>query len=259
MARCCAWRPPINADTPEAAPPPRAAEETPPGVERARRVVAQATHNIYTFGEELAHGISHGIGAVLGIVALCVMVVRSTLHGDVREVVASSIFGASLILMYTASTLFHSIPLQRTKHLFRIIDHCLIYVLIAGTYTPFTMITLHGTAYGTALFWFVWGLAAVGILFKVFTTGRFEALSLVVYLLMGWCGVVVARPLIHRLDDGGLWLLLAGGLAYTVGTLFYAWQRMRYHHAIWHGFVLLGSICHFLCVQLYVLPGAPGR
>ncbi len=255
MARRCKWRKSINDNT--SAPQPLvAADEVSPGVERAKHVVKHAQHNLYTFGEELAHGLSHGIGAVLAIVGLCVMVVRSALYGDTRHIVASSIFGAALILMYAASTLFHSIPLQRTKHVFRVIDHCLIYVLIAGTYTPFTVITLQHTAYGTPLTWFVWSLAAVGIIFKIFTTGRFEVLSLGVYLLMGWCGVVAAKPLIHLIDNDGLWLLLAGGLAYTLGTVFYAWQRMRYHHAIWHGFVLVGSLCHFFCILLYVLPSA---
>jgi len=221
-------------------------------------VVQQAEQNLYTFGEELAHGLSHGLGAVLAIIGLCVMVTRSALYGETRHIVASSIFGAALILMYAASTLFHSIPLPRSKHVFRVIDHCCIYVLIAGTYTPFTLIVLHGSAYGTPLLWFTWGLAAIGIVFKIFTTGRFEYLSLAVYLLMGWCGVVAAKPMIHMLPDGGLWLLLAGGLSYTLGTIFYSWQRLRYHHAIWHAFVLAGSLFHFFCVLFYVLPGPPG-
>ena len=225
------------------------------GVERARLVVQQAQHNLYSFSEELAHGLSHGLGAVLAIVGLCLMVTRSALYGGSREIVASSIFGATLILMYAASTLFHSIPLPRPKHVFRVIDHCCIYLLIAGTYTPFTMIALHGTDLGTPLLWFTWSLAGVGILFKIFTTGRFEWLSLAVYLLMGWCGVVAAKPLIHSIPNAGLWLLLAGGLSYTLGTVFYAWQKLRYHHAIWHGFVLAGSLLHFFCVLLYVRPG----
>ncbi len=228
------------------------------GVERAKRVVQQAQQNLYTVGEELAHGLSHGLGAVLAIAGLCVMVTRSALYGGTRDIVASSIFGSALILMYAASTLFHSLPMPRTKHVFRVIDHCLIYVLIAGTYTPFTLIALHDSPYGWPLFGFTWGLAAVGIGFKIFTTGRFEYLSLAVYLLMGWCGVVAAKPLIHIIDNDGLWLLLAGGLAYSLGTIFYAWERLRYHHAIWHGFVLAGSLSHFFCVLYYVLPGPAG-
>lgn len=160
--------------------------------------------------------------------------------------------------MYAASTLFHSLPMPRTKHVLRIIDHCCIYVLIAGTYTPFTLITLQDTAWGWPLFGFTWGLATVGIIFKIFYTGRFEALSLAVYLLMGWCGVVAGKSLIELIDNPGLWLLLAGGLAYSLGTIFYTWHRLRYHHAIWHGFVLAGSLFHFFCVLFYVLPGPAG-
>lgn len=180
---------------------------------------------------------------------------RAALYGHARDVVASAVFGAALVLMYTASTLFHSIPLPRTKRVLRVIDHCFIYVLIAGTYTPFALITLHG-AYGWSLLGCIWGLALVGIGFKIFTTGRFEMLSLAIYLAMGWCGLAVLRPLLHALAVPGLWLLLMGGLSYTVGVAFYSWERLRYHHAIWHVFVLAGSICHYFAVLLYALPGA---
>lgn len=218
-------------------------------------MVREATHNLYSFGEELANSLTHGLGAMLAIVGLCVLVARSVLYGGSRELIASSIFGAALILMYAASTLFHSIPLARPKHIFRVIDHCLIYVLIAGTYTPFTLIALADSPWGMRLFAFTWGLAAVGILFKIFTTGRFEWLSLGVYLAMGWCGVVAGREIIAAVPEPGLWLLLAGGLSYTFGTLFYAWTRLRYSHAIWHVFVLAGSIFHFFSVLFHVLPG----
>lgn len=232
-----------------------AAEAASPGEARVRAVVREATHNLYSFGEELAHSLTHGLGAVLAIIGLCVMVARSVLYGGSRELVASSIFGAALILMYAASTLFHSIPLPRPKHIFRVIDHCLIYVLIAGTYTPFTLIALADSPWGMRLFAFTWGLAAVGILFKIFTTGRFEWLSLGVYLAMGWCGVVAGSEIIAAVPNTGLWLLLAGGLSYTFGTVFYASTKLRYHHAIWHVFVLAGSVFHFFCVLFYVLPG----
>lgn len=228
-------------------------------VERvAHEAAERARETLYTFGEELAHGLTHGIGAVLAIAGLAVMVAKAALYGHAIHVVAASIFGAALILMYAASTLFHSIPLPRTKHVFRIIDHCLIYVLIAGTYTPFTLVVLDGTAWGWPLFGFTWGLAAVGIAFKIFFTGRFEALSLVVYLAMGWCGVVAGKPIYAAMQAGGLWLLVAGGVAYSLGTIFYAWERLRYHHAIWHAFVLAGSICHYFCVLFYVIPGPHG-
>jgi hemolysin III len=220
-------------------------------VERVRETVRET---IYTFGEELAHGLTHGIGALLSIAGLCILVAKATLWGDARAITAAAIFGSAMVLMYTASTLFHSIPLPATKRVLRIIDHSLIYVLIAGTYTPFTLLTLHGT-WGWGLFGFTWGLAAAGVAFKIFTTGRFESLSLVIYLLMGWCGVVAAKPILHAMSAGGLWLLLAGGLSYSFGVIFYAWQRLPYHHAIWHGFVLAGSLFHWFTVLLYVLPG----
>lgn len=221
-------------------------------------MVREVTHNLYSFGEELAHSLTHGLGALLAIIGLCVLVARSVLYGGTRELVAGSIFGAALILMYAASTLFHAIPLARPKHIFRVIDHCLIYVLIAGTYTPFTLIALEGSPWGMRLFAFTWGLAAVGILFKIFTTGRFEWLSLAVYLAMGWCGVVAGGEIMAAVAEPGLWLLLAGGLSYTVGTVFYASTKLRYHHAIWHVFVLAGSVFHFFCVLFYVLPGPVG-
>ncbi|MDE2148530.1 MAG: hemolysin III family protein [Gammaproteobacteria bacterium] len=214
--------------------------------------------SLYSFGEELAHSVSHGIGALLSIAGLAVLVAKAALDGGAREITAAAIFGASLVAMYTASALFHSIPLPRTKQVLRVVDHCLIYVLIAGTYTPFTLVTLAGgrfPVWGWSLFGVVWGLAAAGIVFKVFFTGRLEALSLAVYLLMGWCGLAALQPLLASLAAGGLWLILAGGLAYSFGVVFYVWERLPYHHAIWHGFVLAGSLCHFFAVLLYVLPG----
>ena len=223
-------------------------------MERARETVRET---IYTFGEELAHGLTHGIGALLAIAGLCGLVAKAAVWGHARDITAGAIFGSALVLMYTASTLFHSIPIPATKRVLRIIDHSLIYVLIAGTYTPFTLEVLHGPL-GWGLFGFTWGLAVVGIGFKIFTTGRYEALSLVIYLAMGWCGVVAAKPLLHAMQPGGLWLLLAGGLSYSFGVIFYLWERLPYHHAIWHAFVLGGSACHYFCVLFYVIPSPLG-
>jgi hemolysin III len=216
-----------------------------------------AQGKLYSLGEEVAHAITHGLGAVLAIVGLCILVARAALYGNTWHVVAASIFGATLVLMFTASTLYHSIPMPRARRVLRIIDHSLIYFLIAGTYTPFTLITLKG-AWGWSLFAFTWGLAVVGVVFKIFATGRFEKVSLAIYLLMGWCAVVAIKPLISALQPGGLALMFAGGLTYTGGVLFYTWERLRYHHAIWHLFVLAGSTLHFFAVLLYVLPGKPG-
>ncbi len=222
--------------------------------DRALEVLHEAEASIYSLGEEIAHGVTHGIGALLAVAGLAVMTGYAAMNGDAWHVVSVSIFGAALVLMYSASTLFHSIPLPNTKRVFRVLDHCLIYVLIAGTYTPFTLITLRGP-WGWSLFAVVWGLALIGIVFKIFTTGKFEKLSLAVYLLMGWCVLAAVKPLMAALAPGGLWLLLAGGLSYSVGTIFYRWESMRYHHAIWHVFVLAGSVLHFFAVLLYVIPG----
>lgn len=208
----------------------------------------------YSVGEEIAHAITHGLGVVLAIVGLTVLVARATLYGDVWHIVSSSVFGATLVLMYMASTLFHSIPLPRAKHILRVIDHTSIYFLIAGTYTPFTLVTLHG-AWGWSLFGLTWGLALFGAAFKIFYTGRFEKLSLAVYIGMGWCIVIAIKPLLHSLETGGLILMLLGGLSYTGGVAFYVFERMRYHHAVWHVFVLGGSLFHYFAILFYVVPG----
>lgn len=208
----------------------------------------------YTTGEEIAHAVTHGLGVVLAIAGLTVLVAYSTLYGDSRHIVGSAIFGSTLVLMYTASTLYHSIPLPRAKKVLRIIDHTMIYFLIAGSYTPFTLVTLNGP-WGWNLFGIAWGLALAGVVFKVFATGRFQRLSLVIYLTMGWCVIVAIRPLIETLATGGLVLLVIGGLCYTGGVVFYVWERLRYHHAIWHAFVVAGSVFHYFAVLFYVIPG----
>lgn len=212
--------------------------------------------NLYTLGEEIAHASTHGFGALAAIVGLVVLVVRASMYGNVWHIVASSIFGSTLVLMYTASTLYHAIPLPGAKRVLRVLDHSLIYFLIAGSYTPFTLVTLHGP-WGWGLFTFTWGLALIGVAFKVFTTGRYEKLSLMIYLGMGWCALVAIKPLLQTLPSGGLALLLAGGLTYSGGVTFYLWDRLRYHHAIWHLFVLAGSVLHYFAIYYYVIPGPP--
>lgn len=218
--------------------------------------VEHGRDKLYTLGEEIAHALTHGLGVVLAIAGLTVMVARATLYGNIWHIVGASIFGTTLVLMYAASTLYHSIPLPRAKKVLRIIDHSTIYFLIAGTYTPFTLVTLHGP-WGWSLFTVTWGLAAAGVVFKIFATGRFEKLSLTIYLAMGWCVLIAIKPLLRTLEPGGLILMLAGGLAYTGGVVFYVWERLRYHHAIWHGFVLAGSVLQYFAVLFYVIPGAP--
>jgi hemolysin III len=215
---------------------------------------------LYSAGEEIAHAVTHGLGAVLAIVGLVVLVARAALYGNTWHIIASSVFGATLVLMYTASALYHGIPHPRAKKVLRVIDHSLIFLLIAGTYTPFTLVTLRGP-WGWTLFALTWGLAFAGIAFKFYATGKFEKyekFSLGFYLGMGWCAVIAIKPILGLLEPGALLLMLAGGLTYSGGVAFYTWERLRYHHAIWHLFVLAGSILHYFAVLFYVIPSSPG-
>jgi hemolysin III len=205
-------------------------------------------------GEEIANSVTHGIGTLLAIGGVAVLVTFAALRGSAWHVVACGVFGATLILLYVASTLYHAIPLPGAKRVFRALDHAGILFLIAGTYTPFTLVTLRGP-WGWSLFGVVWGLALLGLVLQL-TMPRRTVLAVGLYLLMGWAVVIAVRPLLATLPTGGLVLLVAGGLSYTVGVGFYAWRSLRYHHAFWHGFVLLGSAAHFFAVLLYVIPGA---
>ena len=210
-------------------------------------------HSNTTFGEELASSITHGIGAVLSIVALIVMLVQSVNRGDAWHIVACSIFGITLILAYLASTLYHALPQPEARALFRLFDHAAIFLLIAGSYTPFTMVTLRGP-WGWSLFGVIWGLAITGILCEVFVAGRLALVRVAVYIIMGWTMIIATRPLLDLVATDGLLLLVWGGIAYTAGTIFYAWRRLPYHHAIWHLFVLTGSGLHVLAILKYVIP-----
>jgi hemolysin III len=203
--------------------------------------------------EEIANSVTHGIGAILGLSALVLLVVAAALRGTARHVVACAVYGSSLVLLFTASTLYHSLTPPRAKAIMKILDHSAIYLLIAGTYTPFLLVTLRG-AWGWSLFGVIWGLTIIGIVFKVFFAGRFKLLSTLIYLGMGWIAVIAIHPLVHHLPRGGVIWLVAGGLFYTGGTVFYLWRGLRFHHAIWHGFVLAGGLCHFASVMLYVIP-----
>lgn len=205
-----------------------------------------------TIGEEIASSVTHGIGAALSIAALVVLVIVAALRGTAAHIVACAIFGATLVLLYLSSTLYHALTHAGAKRLFRIFDHAAIYLLIAGTYTPFTLVTLGG-AWGWSLFAVVWTLAVTGIVLKCFFTGRFHALSTAVYILMGWLAVVALRPLLHAIPPGGFFWILSGGLLYTSGVVFFV-SRRKYSHAVWHLFVLAGSACHVLAVYRYVLP-----
>lgn len=208
----------------------------------------------YTFGDELASSIVHGIGIVLSIAGLAALVALSARYGEVRDVVASAVFGATLVLLYTASTLYHAVPVPKAKPVLRTLDHIAIYLLIAGTYTPFTLIALPGR-WGWSLFAAVWTLAALGSVLEFGALRRFRRLSVLLYIGMGWIGMIAFKPLMAHLQTGGMLLLVAGGLAYTLGVPFYLWRRLPYHHSVWHCFVLAGSVLHYLAVLFYVIPG----
>ena len=210
-------------------------------------------HQQYTIGEEIANSITHGIGAALSIAGLVILVVMAALHGDAWHIVSCSIYGASMIMLYTASTLYHAFQSPKVKHAMRILDHSSIYLLIAGTYTPFTLISLRGP-WGWSLFGVVWGLALTGIIFKLYFTGRFNKISTIIYVLMGWIAVIAIKPMIDIIPFGGLALLFGGGLSYTLGVIFYVWKKLPYHHAVWHLFVLGGTVLHFFAILFFVLP-----
>ena len=203
--------------------------------------------------EEKINIISHAIGFILSIVALVLLVTHANLHGNVWHIVSFSIFGASLIILYAASTLYHSAKKSKLRNRLKIIDHASIYVLIAGTYTPFTLVTLKGTI-GWVIFGTSWGLALTGIILKLFFTGKYNLISTIMYVLMGWVIVFAIKPLINNLPLEGLLWLIAGGISYTIGAILYSIKKIKFNHAIFHMFVLLGSFCHFMSVFFYVLP-----
>jgi hemolysin III len=208
-------------------------------------------HSQYTPTEEIFHGITHGIGAALSIAGLVILVVLAVQMGDVWRIVSFSIYGGSLTLLYLASTLYHSFQDERLKRFFRHFDHLSIFLLIAGTYTPVTLISLRG-AWGWTLFALIWGFAVSGIVYELLFLGRYKWITMSIYLGMGWLAVVAIKPMLTMVPRGLLWWLLAGGLCYTGGVFFYAREKMRYHHVLWHLFVLFGSACHFLGFFFYL-------
>lgn len=207
----------------------------------------------YTLGEELMNSISHGVGALLGIAALVLCIVKSCMPLDGFKLASSIVFGLTTTLLYLMSCLYHALKVNRAKRVFRVIDHCTIFLLIAGTYTPYTLITLRGVT-GWVLFGVVWGVGILGIVLNAVSLKRFAKLSLVCYLAMGWVVLFASRQLIAALDRGGLWLLLAGGIAYTLGAVLYAiGAKRRYFHSVFHFFCLIGTALHFFSIYLYVL------
>ncbi len=200
-----------------------------------------------SFGEELANSITHGTGAALSISALVILIVFAARQGDAWKIVSLSIYGATLIFLYLASTLYHAIPRPGGKRFFRVLDHCSIFLLIAGTYTPVTIGVMRGP-WGWSLFGVIWALAIIGINLKIFALDRKKKLSLVIYLLMGWMIVIAIKPLLNCLGPASLMWLFIGGGCYTLGVIFFVLKKMPYSHSVWHLFVLAGSICHFFAM-----------
>lgn len=207
----------------------------------------------YNSKEERLNIITHGIGFLLSIVALVLLVVNAARYGTTRHITSFAIFGASLIVLYAASTFYHYAKNPDLRIKLNILDHAAIYVLIAGTYTPFTLVVLKGWV-GWTIFGVSWGLALIGIIFKVFYFGRYDRISTIAYVLMGWVIIFAIKPLIDELPLKGLLWLFGGGLAYSFGALLYSFKKLRFNHALFHVFVLLGSFCHFMAVFFYVLP-----
>lgn len=210
----------------------------------------------YTLAEEIANSVTHAVGIVAAIAGLAVLSAFAALRGDAWHVVGCSIFGATLILLYTTSTIYHSVHAQRLKPILRAFDHSAIFLLIAGTYTPFMLGNLRGP-WGWSLLAVIWTLGLGGIILRLFLRGRLHGLVVALYIAMGWAIVVAVKPMLDHVALGGLLLLAGGGLAYTAGVVFYRWRRLPYSHAIWHGFVLLGSTLHFFSVLFYVIPQPP--
>ncbi|QHE52004.1 hemolysin III family protein [Pontibacillus sp. HMF3514] len=216
-----------------------------------KRFCLLETHT-FTKKEEIANAITHGIGVLLSIAALVLLVVFASLEGNPWEIVAVSIYGATMIILYTCSTLVHSFPPGKWKDIFEIFDHAAIYLFIAGTYTPILLVNLRGTL-GWTLFGIVWGLAISGVIFKMFFVKRFVVLSTLFYVLMGWIIVLAWGPLVATFAFGGIVLLVVGGLLYSIGAIFYVWRSFTFHHAVWHLFVIAGSVVHFFAIFKYVI------
>lgn len=205
----------------------------------------------FTTGEEIAHSITHGLGALASVAGLVLLIVRSVGTGDPWRIISFTIFGATMVLLYTASTFYHALTPPRAKHVFQVLDHAFIYLLIAGSYTPFLLVSLRG-GWGWTLFGVVWGVAILGMIFKVWFAGRFRVVSTLLYIGLGWMCIIAVKPMLANVPGPGLAWMLAGGVAYTGGSVFYLWRGMHYHHAVWHVFVLVGSACHWVAVYTYL-------
>ncbi len=206
----------------------------------------------YPPNEERINILSHAIGLILGIIALVFLIIKAVNYGNSWHIVSFSIYGASMVLLFAASTFYHSAKEKHLRLRLKVFDHSAIYLLIAGTYTPYCLVTLNGVV-GWTLFGIAWGLAIIGIVLKLFFTGKYNLISTLAYVVMGWLIIFAINPLIENLSRDGLHWLIAGGVSYTVGALLYAVHKIKYNHAIFHVFVLIGSICHFISVYYYVI------
>ena len=214
------------------------------------------SHRAWSFGEELAHSVTHGVGWIASLVGLVVLMVPAVRTGDPWTIVACAVYGVTLVLLYAASTLYHALSGTRARRVFHIFDHSAIFLLIAGTYTPFALVTLRGP-WGWTIFCIVWSLAIAGVTLKAVFGPKWPILSTSIYIAMGWTVVIAVKPLLAAMPPGAIAWLVAGGLAYTGGVTFFAWTRLRYSHAVWHLFVLTGSICHYIVILRYIaLPAA---
>ncbi len=207
---------------------------------------------MYTVGEEIFNSVSHGVGAVLSIAALVLLVVFAVLYSDGYGLAGAIIYGISLILLYTMSMVYHIVQNKTAKKVLRIFDHCSIFILIAGTYTPYLLVTLRGVL-GWVIFGIIWGVTLIGVILNAISLEKFKKLSLICYIAMGWGVVLSIKPMAQNLALGGIVLLVAGGVVYTAGVVFYVLKKYRYMHSVWHLFVLAGSVCHYFSILLYVL------
>ncbi|MEG1204246.1 MAG: hemolysin III family protein [Clostridia bacterium] len=221
-------------------------------------IVNKKNERILSIGEEIANAITHGVGAIGAIVALIVMIIAAVLYGNVWQVVSVSIYGTTLVILYTMSTLYHSLAHTKARRVFQIFDHASIYLLIAGTYTPFTLVTLRQDgAVGWTIFSIVWAMALIGIVSSTLSIdkfkGKFKVIKTAMYIIMGWAIVFAIPDIAKFIQPLGVFWLAAGGILYTLGTIFYLNKHIKYFHSIWHIFVLMGSICHFISIMFYVL------
>lgn len=215
--------------------------------------MGMSEQRVWSLGEEIAHAVTHGAGLVASVAALIVLVVAAARRGDAWLVTGCAIYASTLVLLYAASTLYHALSMTRARRVLQKFDHSAIFLLIAGTYTPFALVNLRGP-WGWTLLAIVWSLAIIGVTLKAVFGPRWPIASTVLYIAMGWTAVIVMKPLMAHVAPAGVAWLAAGGLAYTGGVAFYAWERLRYSHALWHLFVLGGSVCHFVAVFCYVIP-----